>query len=588
MSLRLRRSLAALTAAVLALACPSGAFASLRAPSDEILARSSAAAVHGRVVAVTSAWEVEVDQIYTYVSLDVVRSWGLDGAPARVVVKQLGGVVGDVAFLVGGQAQFEAGEEVLVFLDMRPRDGTLSVAGLEQGKWMLTGAADPALGALREVRGVDRVSVVARDYHTVGDVEALAALTGTRVRATNAVLLPPLPGAAAPDSAAYTLLSPSNPARWQQADTGAPVYVDTETGGHPQFAGGGLTQLANAANLWRAGGSLALQAGVARSARCFTNSEPNDGRISVTYNDPCGEIADASSVLAIGGAYFTSAGARPVNGITYWSIVKGMIIVDNVASKYAGMTTGCYEEMLTHELGHAIGFGHAAARPAIMYPSISSACYSRTVSAPLGADDLAGMAAVYPGAATPPPVITAPAPPTAFTTSVSGATVTLNWAPGAGGSAATSFQLQAGSAPGASNQAVLNLAATSLVVPNVANGTYYVRIVAMNAAGPSAPTADQAVTVGPAVTRPGAPRSLTTAASPGFVNIAWQAPAGGAAPTSYLILAGPTPGSSLYQVPASGTAIAGPVPAGTYYLRVVALNGAGAGPATSEVMLVVP
>ena len=73
----------------------------------------------------------------------------------------------------------------------------------------------------------------------------------------------------------------------------------------------------------------ALQPGVARSARCFTNSEPSDGRISVTYGNPCGEIADGSSTMAIGGAYYATSDVRMVNGVSYWRITKGMIVTDN-------------------------------------------------------------------------------------------------------------------------------------------------------------------------------------------------------------------------------------------------------------------
>ena len=162
--------------------------ASSRIVTDDVLARASAAAVHGRVVAVESSWDA--DTIYTFVTLDVLQSWHLPGAPSRIVVKQLGGVVNDTAFVVGGQARFEVGEEVLLFLDVRPRDRTLSVAGLEHGKWTLTGSTDAATAMAREVRGTDPGHVVSRDFKSMAQLQALAALTGGRASAAGVDLAP--------------------------------------------------------------------------------------------------------------------------------------------------------------------------------------------------------------------------------------------------------------------------------------------------------------------------------------------------------------------------------------------------------------
>jgi len=63
-----------------------------------------------------------------------------------------------------------------------------------------------------------------------------------------------------------------------------------------------------------------------------------------------------------------------------------------------------------------------------------------------------------------------------------GASVTLRWSPPSGGATVTGYRL---SVQGAVD-AVVPVSGTSLWVPNVANGTYYVRVAAVNACGTSA------------------------------------------------------------------------------------------------------
>ena len=68
--------------------------------------------------------------IYTYVTIavDDVLKGPVVAPPRQVVVKQLGGTIGTLPQVVWGQALFTPGEEVLVFLEVRPRDSTLYTA----------------------------------------------------------------------------------------------------------------------------------------------------------------------------------------------------------------------------------------------------------------------------------------------------------------------------------------------------------------------------------------------------------------------------------------------------------------------------
>ncbi len=81
-----------------------------------------------------------------------------------------------------------------------------------------------------------------------------------------------------------------------------------------------------------------------------------------------------------------------------------------------------------------------------------------------------------------------PAPPNGLAATVVGATVALAWSPGAGGGLPSSYVIEAATAPNALVP-VLSLPGTSLTVPGVPPGTYYVRVRAANAAGTSPPGA---------------------------------------------------------------------------------------------------
>ena len=97
------------------------------------------------------------------------------------------------------------------------------------------------------------------------------------------------------------------------------------------------------------------------------------------------------------------------------------------------------------------------------------------------------------------PCTTVPNAPTGVNAAVSGSTVTLTWQPAATGCPATGYVVQAGSTSGSSNVAVINVGNTSTLAVSAPPGTYFVCVVAVNAAGGSVASNEVTIVVAPAV-----------------------------------------------------------------------------------------
>ncbi len=96
-------------------------------------------------------------------------------------------------------------------------------------------------------------------------------------------------------------------------------------------------------------------------------------------------------------------------------------------------------------------------------------------------------------------LIPRPSAPAGFSAAVAGNRVVLDWARGPRG-LPLKYRIEAGSAPGASNLAVIDTAGpeTSVEVRDVPPGRYFVRVRGVNANGPGLPSAEIVVDVGTA------------------------------------------------------------------------------------------
>ena len=531
----------------------------------------------GKVMASKAAWDRDVNAIYTYITLDVTEILKGEIDPGPVTVKQLGGAVDGVVLSITDQATFRVGEEVLVYLEARPRDGTLYTSALWQGKWDLQSTLRGQKLAVRRSPGAHAAS---EERQLVSDARTAAAL------ATRATTTPVTAYVADAYVADAPILRASNgfnllgPFRYLYSPA-----VDVQSGGQPGLPGGGFNEVQSAVRRWNgAGSSFRYIVGSNDSApRCSAQMLGN-GRVTITFMDPCGEMSDTGGTLALGGSYYLPGEGGSSNGQPFERAVEGFIVNNDSPIALMYLTNpGCFEEVQTHELGHVLGLDHSRDPGALMYATIdSSVC--RNGARGLMPDDVHGLMFIY---GTSPLGVSPPTtPPTDVRVAMQTTQLTVTWldAPGGASSSSTSYRIdfRAGHREDGAVVASLTSAATSATVavpPGVA-GDFSVVVTGVNAAGTGPPSERRDFTLGSTAAvcaaAPAPVGDLAGSVTAGFARALWTAVPGA---TSYLIQAGSQPGTAdLYALTnlGSATQAGAAVPEGFRgWIRVVAVNACG-------------
>jgi hypothetical protein len=177
-----------------------------------------------------------------------------------------------------------------------------------------------------------------------------------------------------------------------------------------------------------------------------------------------------------------------------------------------------------------------------------------------------------------------PTAPTNFQAVTSGLQVVLTWSASANNP--THYILRAGYAPGQTVIEVPLTAASTTFSASADAGTYYARIVAVNAEGESSASNEITVVLTNTCSAPTPPRNLRAIVEGTEVYVFWTRPAAGAV-SSYTLLAGTAPGTTLYQFPTGGTTLNANA-VGTYYIRAVASNACGTSTPSNELEVSLP
>lgn len=380
-------------------------------PTDDDMIVGARAILRGKVVAIDSSFDENHRRIYTYVTVKVQEVIKGSITERFVVLKELGGQVGLEGLRVFGNPQFTRGERVVLYLDTW-KDGSLRTHQMFLGKFSIT--ADKATGKEVVVRGSpdENVDVRPNSAQSIGaitdrmELSSYLEMLRGRVEANlersrnfedtyyHGVPLLAEPGEFRNKSRGgieleWTYISPTHP-RWFEPDTGQQVTFVVNTAGAPQS---NIVADVNAAmNAWSTVPNCAL-----RVASGGTTSECSEGvGLNLIQFSGCDGRwtpgGGCSGVLALGGLSWFGGNTKIINGVTFVQATAGFVSINPNAACF--FTSHCnIQEVLTHELGHAMGLGHSTDTTATMYAfaHFDNRCAS------VMSDDSTAVQFIYPG-----------------------------------------------------------------------------------------------------------------------------------------------------------------------------------------------
>ena len=351
-------------------------------PSDESLYLQSEGVVVAQVIEeLDPAFDSRLPQ----------RRWRLDvervlaGLPLKgEVVLRLPGTRDDAQkrLFLPGVPTLQPGERILAFYtggpdgELRPIQLSLGLffeTTLDQGKRGYVRLLDDAIGFPGKAAN--------QAYHLPRDAERFESWIAQGARGAAFSYLTPSVGKSATRDAKFSLIRDAAgvPVRWFAFDSGDSVPWQAVVGQPVGSTFNPDSAVVNAQNAWNAipASRINLAYNMARVASDPGN-DLRDGINAVIWDDPGNDIPGTfdqanclDGVLGVGGQFYFPT-TRTFDGTDYHEAVEGFLILQDGAGCFFSGASGQARatEVLTHEFGHTLGFGHTCSEPGL--PSCST------------------------------------------------------------------------------------------------------------------------------------------------------------------------------------------------------------------------